>query len=89
MIRLFRCRETQALFEGKPGQRFGSFARVAFRKLAILDAAACLNDLQVPPGNRLEPLKGRPPWPAQHPHQRPVPALLCLDGSRARGGRNR
>ena len=54
----FRCRDTQAHFEGKPGRRFGSFARVAFRKLAILDAAACLNDLQVPPGNRLEPLRG-------------------------------
>ncbi len=58
MIRPFRCRDTQALFEGKPGRRFGGFARVAFRKLAILDAAACLNDLQVPPGNRLEPLRG-------------------------------
>ncbi len=39
-------------------RRFGSFARVAFRKLAILDAADCLNDLQIPPGNRLEPLRG-------------------------------
>ncbi|MFM8675185.1 MAG: type II toxin-antitoxin system RelE/ParE family toxin [Vulcanococcus sp.] len=29
-----------------------------FRKLAILDAAGCLNDLQIPPGNRLEPLRG-------------------------------
>ena len=63
MIRSFRCRDTQAHFEGKPGQRFGSFARTAFcklvfRKLAILDAAACLNDLQIPPGNRLEPLRG-------------------------------
>jgi toxin HigB-1 len=31
---------------------------VAFRKLAILDAAGCLNDLQIPPGNHLEPLRG-------------------------------
>lgn len=31
---------------------------MAFRKLAILDAAGCLNDLQIPPGNRLEPLRG-------------------------------
>ena len=57
MIQSFRCRDTQALFEGKPGRRFGSFARVAFSRLAILDAAACLNDLQVPPGNRLEPFR--------------------------------
>ena len=49
-------------------RRFGSFARTAFcklafrklvfRKLAILDAASCLTDRQVPPGNRLEPLRG-------------------------------
>ena len=31
---------------------------VAFRTLAILGAAGCLNDLLIPPGNRLEPLRG-------------------------------
>ncbi len=39
-------------------RRFGGFARAAFSKLAILDVAGCLSDLQIPPGNRLEPLKG-------------------------------
>ena len=58
MTRSFRCRDTQALFQGKPVRRFGGFARAAFRKLAILDAAGSLNDLQIPPGNRLEPLRG-------------------------------
>jgi proteic killer suppression protein len=32
--------------------------RVALRKLAMLDAAAVLDDLRVPPGNRLEALEG-------------------------------
>ncbi len=58
MIRSFRCRDTLALLEGRPARRFGSFARVAYRKLAILDAAGCLNDLMIPPGNRLEQLRG-------------------------------
>ena len=39
-------------------RRFVSFERVAQRKLAQLEAAATLDFLRVPPGNRLEPLKG-------------------------------
>ena len=39
-------------------QPIGSFARVAFRKLTILDAAGCLNDRLIPPSNRLELLQG-------------------------------
>jgi len=46
------------LFEGQPVRRFVSIARLACRKLAILDTAACLSDLRTPPGNRLEQLRG-------------------------------
>jgi len=58
MIQSFKCRDTQALFEGKSARRFKSFATVAERKLAQLDAAQTLDFLRAPPGNRLEALKG-------------------------------
>lgn len=58
MISPFKCKETQALFEGAPTRRFTAFASVALRKLDMLDAAACLDDLRIPPANPLEALKG-------------------------------
>lgn len=58
MIRTFRCKDTQALFEDIDVPRFRSFERVARRKLLYLNQARTLNDLRVPPGNRLEALKG-------------------------------
>ena len=58
MIRSFRDKATQALFEGRPTARFRSIAGVAVRKLDMLDAATRLRDLRSPPGNRLEALKG-------------------------------
>jgi len=39
----------RALFQGRSARHFGGFVRVTFRKLAILDAAGCLNDLSIPP----------------------------------------
>ena len=58
MIRSFRCKDTERLASGYRVRRFASIERVARRKLAQLDAAATLTFLHVPPGNRLEPLKG-------------------------------
>ena len=58
MIKSFRCRDTAALFNDQPIRRFAAFERAARRKLEMLDAAGRLEDLRVPPGNRLEALKG-------------------------------
>ena len=58
MIRSFNCYDTERLARRYRVRRFAAFERIAQRKLAQLDAAATLNMLRVPPGNRLEALKG-------------------------------
>jgi toxin HigB-1 len=58
MIRSSRCADTQALFETGKSRRFAGIATVATRKLQQLAAAATLEFLRAPPGNRLEALKG-------------------------------
>jgi proteic killer suppression protein len=57
VIRSFRCRDTEALFHDREVRRFRAFERVARRKLLLLHRAISLEDLRVPPGNRLEALK--------------------------------
>lgn len=58
MIKTFRNRETARLFEDRVVRRFVNIERVARRKLLYLHRARDLNDLRVPPGSRLERLRG-------------------------------
>ena len=59
MIKSFRDRDTERLFQRRPVRKLGSdIQKVALRKLLMLDAATVLDDLRLPPGNRLEKLKG-------------------------------
>ena len=58
MIKSFACAETEALSNGERVRRFINIAPVAQRKLRQLQIAGRLDDLRVPPGNRLETLKG-------------------------------
>jgi proteic killer suppression protein len=58
LIRSFQCRDTEALFRDQSVLKFQAIERVARRKLLFLHAAKRLEDLRVPPGNRIEALKG-------------------------------
>lgn len=58
MIQSFKCADTQALFAGEAVPRFVNFRSVAERKLQMLHRAARIEDLRIPPQNRLEKLKG-------------------------------
>ena len=58
MIVSFRCADTEALAHGQRVRRFRNIESVARRKLRQLEIAMRLEDLRVPPGNRLESLKG-------------------------------
>jgi toxin HigB-1 len=58
VIRSFRCKETEKLFERWRNRKFGSIETVARRKLRMLDDAGRLEDMAAVPGNRLETLGG-------------------------------
>ena len=58
MIRSFKCADTEALSKGIRVRRFVNIEDVARRKLRQIEIADRLDDLRVPPGNRLEALKG-------------------------------
>lgn len=58
MIQSFLCADTEALFKSIEVIRFKAIERIARRKLLYLHAASTLQTLRIPPGNRLEALRG-------------------------------
>jgi toxin HigB-1 len=58
VIRSFRCKKTERLFQRELVREFANIASVALRRLAALDAAQAVTDLLIPPSNRLEALRG-------------------------------
>ena len=58
MIRTFKDRRTEQLFEGGRVRQFEGFSRQAERRLRLLDAADTLEALRHLPSNRLEALRG-------------------------------
>ena len=58
MISTCKCPDTEALFKGRRVARYANIETIAMRKLQQIHAAASLEFLRVPPGNRLEKLSG-------------------------------
>lgn len=58
MIQSFAGAETEAIFHSRQVRRFKKIEQIARRKLLMLQAAVELDNLRVPPGNRLEALRG-------------------------------
>jgi proteic killer suppression protein len=58
VIKSFRCRESERLFNTGRSRRFQNIERIAARKLEVLNAAVSLSELAITPGNELEQLKG-------------------------------
>lgn len=58
MIKTFKCKDTEKLFNDLDVKKFRGISRPARIKLEVLNAAVSINSLRVPPGNRLEQLKG-------------------------------
>jgi toxin HigB-1 len=58
MIRSFASKATEQLYDDEFVRAFSGFERQARRKLQLLNAVRSLDELRVPPGNRLEALKG-------------------------------
>ncbi len=60
MIKTFKCKETEKIFNRNFSKKFPqNIQRVSLRKLRMINRAEILNDLKVPPANRLEALHGK------------------------------
>ena len=80
MIQSFRDKATHNVFARLYVKGLSpELQRTVYRKLILLDAAETLDDLRVPPGNRVEKLS-RQAGPIQHPCQRSVQDLFWLAG---------
>jgi proteic killer suppression protein len=88
VIKTFGNAETRDLFAGRRVHRWIDIETVAMRKLAMLNRAAVLGDLRIPPANRLEALKGD--RKGQYSiREWPIPHLLPLEGWRCMRRRDR
>lgn len=60
MIRNFKCKETEKLFNRQYSRKLPhSIQKIALRKLLTINAAININDLRIPPANHLEKLTGK------------------------------
>jgi proteic killer suppression protein len=60
MIKSFKCKETEKIFYREYSKKLPhNIQKAAFRKLRMIDRSKTLNDLKVPPANRLETLSGK------------------------------
>ncbi|MGA1790870.1 MAG: type II toxin-antitoxin system RelE/ParE family toxin [bacterium] len=60
MIKSFLCKETEKIFSRKFSRKFPkNLQKIAYRKLLLIESAERLDDLRIPPGNRIEKLSGK------------------------------
>lgn len=58
MIKSFKCKDTEELYNTGVSRKFKAIERVALRKLDMIQAAIKVDTLRIPPANHLELLKG-------------------------------
>lgn len=58
MIKSFKCKETNKIFNGEFSKKLPSdIQKIAYKKLQMIDVAMNISDLKIPPNNKLEALK--------------------------------